>query len=76
MLAEKHIQEAIILLATIDPIGTLLVFVAITAGRSAPRGIAWHPKQCFWPEPSFSSPSLLARSFSPPSGSYDLCRME
>jgi multiple antibiotic resistance protein len=33
MPVEKYIQDAIILLATIDPIGTLLVFVAITAGR-------------------------------------------
>ena len=40
MLAEKHIRDAIILLASIDPIGTLLVFVAITAGGSVPREIA------------------------------------
>jgi len=63
MLAEKHIRDAIVLLATIDPIGTLLVFVAITAaaplreeshstqstasGRSRPS----HLHRC-WPGPS------------------------
>ena len=34
MLLEKYVRDAIILLATIDPIGTLLVFAAITTGRS------------------------------------------
>jgi multiple antibiotic resistance protein len=61
MPVEKYIQDAIILLATIDPIGTLLVFVAITAGRPL-RKTASPLGQCSLPAPSFSPLLLLDKS--------------
>ena len=33
-MVEKFIQDALILWATIDPIGTMAVFVSVTAGLS------------------------------------------